>query len=47
MNIKVLLFSFFLVPLLMVAQDEDYSMYDDLEYADEGATTFASPKIIG
>jgi hypothetical protein len=48
MNIKVLLFSFFLVPLLMVAQEEeDYSMYDDLEYADEEATTFASPKIIG
>ena len=48
MNLKALLFSLFLIPLLTVAQEEeDYSMYDDLEYADEGATTFASPKIIG
>ena len=47
MNLKALLFSLFLIPLLTVAQEEeDYSMYDDLEYADEGATTFASPKII-
>ena len=48
MNLKVLIFSLFLVPIVTFAQEEeDYSMYDDLEYADEGGTTYASPKING
>ena len=47
MNLKVLILSLFLAPLLTVAQEEDYSIYDDLEYAGESSTAFASPKIIG
>jgi hypothetical protein len=48
MNLKVLLLALFLVPLVTFAQEEeDYSMYDDLEYAGESSTTFASPKING
>lgn len=48
MNLKVLILSLFLAPLLTDAQEEeDYSIYDDLEYAGESSTTFASPKING
>ena len=48
MNLKALMFSIFLAPLATVAQEEeDYSIYDNLEYADESSTTFASPKING
>lgn len=48
MKLKTLMCSLFLVHLVTVAQDEeDYSIYDDLEYADESSTTFVSPKIIG
>lgn len=37
-----------LLPFLSSAQDdEDYSIYDNVEYADEGTKTYASPKIIG
>lgn len=37
-----------LLPLMTTAQEEeDYSIYDNFEYADEGAKSFASPKIIG
>ena len=48
MKLKTLMCSLFLVHLVTVAQDEeDYSIYDNLEYADESSTTFVSPKIIG